>query len=99
MEEKRARLDTELKAKAAAFEQEMQRRQAEFDRECASSPPTSSSGSWQTYAKPYQDLRAANDRAQGPSGGRAEPSASAEIAALRARLAELEPEVSVSLVA
>ena len=98
MEEKRARLDTELKAKAAAFEQEMQRRQAEFDRECSQLAADVKQGSWQTYAKPYQELRAANNALRARlAADRAQRDA--EIAALRARLAELEPEVSVSLVA
>lgn len=94
MEAKQARLDTELKAKAAVFEQEMRRRQAEFDRDCSQLAADIKLGSWQTYAQPYQELRAANNRLVADQAQR-----DAEIAALRARLAELEPETAASLVA
>jgi Plasmid recombination enzyme len=98
IEEKQARADAELKADRAAFEQEMQRRRAEFDRECSQLAADVKQGSWQTYAKPYADLRAAHDALKARlADGQARYSA--EIAALRARLAELEPEVSLSLVA
>lgn len=98
MEEKLARADAELKAEKAAFEQEMQRRRAEFDRECAQLAADVKVGAWQTYAKPYADLCAAHDALKARlADGQARNSV--EIAACRARLAELEPDASTSLVA
>lgn len=98
LEEKQARLDAELEAKSAAFEQETERRRAALDRRCAQITEEAEQRAWQAYAKPNADLRAAYtalksrqllERTQHM----------AEIATLRARLSELEPEVPESLVA
>lgn len=87
LEEKQVRLDAELEAKSAAF-----------DRQCAQIKVETEQRAWQAHAKPHADLRAAYtalktrllaERAQHD----------AETAALRARLAELEPEICVSRVA
>jgi len=98
MEKQQAKLDGELDAKAVEFERELTRRRAEFDRECAQLAADVKQSSWQTYAKPYADLRAAYSALKGRLAD-AQARYGAEIAALRVRLAELEPEVSVSLVA
>jgi hypothetical protein len=98
LEERQARLDAELDAKAAEFERELARRRAEFDGECAQLAADVKQGSWQTYAKPYADLRAAYTALKARLAD-AQARYSAEIAALRERLAELEPLAAAGLAA
>jgi len=97
MEEREARFEAELEAKAAEHDRELERRRADSDRECEQLAADVKQGAWQTYAKLYQELRAINEVLRAHLAD-AEARHSAEIARLRARLAELEPAASMNLV-
>ena len=98
IEARQAKLEAEFRAKEQAFEHEMERKRIEFDRQCARSTGQAERRVWATYAKPYFDLRKAFATLEARlADGQARYSE--EIAALRARLADLEPEISASLVA
>jgi hypothetical protein len=105
MEEAKARQEADLAAERAAFERTQAAALAELDRERARITAAAEDSAWQTYAKPHYELQAAfgAERARREAAEAAlavrTRAADAELAALRERLAELEPAAPVRLVA
>jgi hypothetical protein len=104
MEEAKARQEADLAAERAAFERTQDAALAELDRERARITADAQERAWQTYAKPHYELQAAfgaerarREAAEAALAARTR-AADAELAALRERLAELEPAAPVRLV-
>jgi hypothetical protein len=97
MEEAKARQEADFAAERAAFERTQAVALAELDRERARITAAAEDSAWQTYAKPHYELQAAfgAERARREAAEAAlavrTRAADAELAALRERLAELEP--------
>lgn len=98
MEEERARQQAALDAERAEFERNQARALAELERARTQLNAAADQAAWQTYARPHHLLR--QRYAQLAQARAAESEATgAEIAALRARVAELEENAPARLVA
>jgi hypothetical protein len=97
MEAEQARQQAALDAERAESERKQARAQAEFDRERARLNSAADQAAWQTYAKPHYELR--QRYAQLARARDAErQSAGATIAALRAKVAELQANADMQFV-
>jgi hypothetical protein len=98
MEEEQSRQQAALEAERAQFERDQARALAALERERTRLNAAAAQAAWHTYAKPHHDLR---QRYAALAQVRAaeQHATNAEIAALRARLAEREEDAPARLVA